>query len=986
MDEDKKLSLLTFLSLKISIPQLLLDFFSFDCKTNELVIETRPGASQTIIPYVIKLKSVSLSLEATLTDLINTLKISLIGDWKVGGAQIETYVDYYRDAGEIEISASPKDKEISLPRFAQDLTGLSIPSASVGTLGLDFYGIITSDNSVTLTLSSDKGKAKVYAIYQKEGNQASSKAFAVEFPGFQLSSLIKKVTNVNISRVPYFGALRVSDIGITFSTGEIEALPEDTFAKSKLLKNNGVAIPKGVKAYMVVPFYKDIVIMTYREETFTFRPMKKNLSLKKILRFFFPKRDLGKLHLLNKLRKVFDLNIDEFSISGPRKELSIGISYPRSIKFFKNLLVISDLSVYLTIGQQHPRVRAEAQGIINLAGAKFKTSLSMNQRNQYVLSANGDKLPVTALIRKFHTSVLPKYLSKLINRIPFLRFSILKPTISYTLGARPLQMHIGGTPVVHGFRTIDMDIIIVKSGRRIKMVQGFQLASINLGAFMSRITGFNFRRVALLNLNVDLSVTLSSATFRSVHFNHGKLKGLSITKGISVQASMGFPRNCHSDTFCRAASTLIGKNARMSVQATVNSLNYFAITASLSSIRLGKKVTLIRAGLRIVGGTTFSVGIVGSIDLRNPRITLSAEISVSTKGLALQLSMTNCWHNAFSAKWLSICNLLGSIAFAPTTGVSGLELGGEIRLGYKSTGRQIIAKGYIGINTVSPLENYYYVKFNRITMGSLLKAFRVNIRLPKPLAVSGFPKGFQSSFSLLGKELPQVRVSIPRGFHLKGALNILGLQGYADVTIDLPRLCDYKIALPPINVARGLLKMYASSRDRSRGPLLRAKVQLLPRPAVDIQAKGYVKVLGISIETRLRITNSKYEFFIRGKILHLFDVSLYISANYRKLSSAHFRVKGSFRNDLFHQIERYVTGTLSHSAKKATAVIKVAIRKVNSKKAVFNRAIARLERARRKVNAAKHKFHRAANKVRDTQIRLHRKCRIRSCGSKYLLV
>ena len=982
MDKDKKLSLSSFLSLKISTPRLLLNYFSFNCETNAIVIKTRPVPSQTIIPSVIKLKSVSLRLEATLTDLASTLKISLIGGWKVGGARIETKVDYYRRAGVIEISASPKNAETNLPQFARDLTGLSIPSTSVGTRGLDFYGIIKAENSVTLILSSDKGKAKIYAIYQKEGNQVSSKAFAVEFPGFQMSSLIKKVTNVDISKIPYFGALQVSDIGITFSTGEIEALPEDTFANSKLLRNNGVAIPKGMKAYVVVPFYKDIVIMTYNNRTFTFIPMKKNLSLKKILGFVIP-RGMGNLLLPKKLLGVFDLNIDEFSISGPRNEMSIGVSYPRSVRFFKNLLVISDLSVYLTIGQRHPRVRAEARGIINLAGAKFKTSLSMNRRNHYVLSANGDRLPVTALMRKFHTSVLPRSLSKLLRRIPFLRFSILKPKISYTLVARPLQMHIGGTPVVHGFRTVDMDIIIVKSGRRINMVQGFQLASINLGAFMTRITGFNFRRIPLLNQNVGLSVTLSPATFRSVHFNHGKLKGLSITKGISVQASMGFPRNCHTDTFCRAASTLIGKNARMSVQATINSPNYLPITASLSSIRLGKKVMLIRAGLRIVGGTTPSVGIVGSIDLRNPRITLAAEISVSTKGLALQLSMTNCWHNAFNARWLSICNLLGSIAFAPTTGISGLELGGEIRLGYKSTGRQIIARGYVGINTVSPLENYYYVKFNRITMGSLLKAFKVNIRLPRPLAVSGFPRGFQSSFSLLGKELPQVHVSIPRGFHLKGALNILGLQGYADVTIDLPRLYDYKVALPPINVARGLLKMYASSRDRSRGPLLRARIQLLPRPAINMQAMGYVNVLGISIETRLRITNNKYEFFIRGRMLHLFDASLHISAKYRKLSSAHFRVRGSFRNDLFHRIERYVTGTLNRSAKKATAAIKVAIRKVNRKKAVFNRAIARLERARRKVNAARHKFHRAANKVRNTRNRLHRKCRIRRCGSKY---
>ena len=50
--------------------------------------------------------------------------------------------------------------------------------------------------------------------------------------------------------------------------------------------------------------------------------------------------------------------------------------------------------------------------------------------------------------------------------------------------------------------------------------------------------------------------------------------------------------------------------------------------------------------------------------------------------------------------------------------------------------------------------------------------------------------------------------------------------------------------LPPLNLANGLLTMYASRDDLSRGPYLNAIV--IP-PSVNIEASGYV--LGISVDT-----------------------------------------------------------------------------------------------------------------------------------------
>ena len=126
-----------------------------------------------------------------------------------------------------------------------------------------------------------------------------------------------------------------------------------------------------------------------------------------------------------------------------------------------------------------------------------------------------------------------------------------------------------------------------------------------------------------------------------------------------------------------------------------------------------------------------------------------------------------------------------------------------------------------------------------------------------------FPHVFISSFSLAGVELPHVPLSIPQGYRLNETLNILGLEASADVTIDLPNGIDFAVALPPIDVG-GLLQMSVSSSDQSQGPFLTAVITLLPTPNVNIEARGYLSVLGISLETTLTITNTQYIFNIQS--------------------------------------------------------------------------------------------------------------------------
>ena len=173
------------------------------------------------------------------------------------------------------------------------------------------------------------------------------------------------------------------------------------------------------------------------------------------------------------------------------------------------------------------------------------------------------------------------------------------------------------------------------------------------------------------------------------------------------------------------------------------------------------------------------------------------------------------------------------MAMIPGVTLIGLALGREVHFGDKSCDTPLVATGFVGIDTITPTNNYYYVNIQgSTTVTTILGALCININVPAPLVESGFPHCFISSFSLAGIELPHVPLSILQGYRLNGTLNILGLEASADITIGLPNGIDFAVALPPINVG-GFLRMYASSSESSQGPFLTAVIKLLPTPSVN---------------------------------------------------------------------------------------------------------------------------------------------------------
>ena len=982
----ESLSLVNFLSGGTVSPPITIDQAIYHFDNSVLTLTTRGYGSQTIIPGIVQLQNTFLSLEVNLQNA-STLEIVYTGDWVIDTTTVSLQVVYNRQLGIVNFTAQLSSFSINLQNVVNSIAGITLPSALSGSVSISNFvvsGSVTSSLGVRLYVTVTSGSTTVYVIYQKDANSLPKKAVAVEMSNIRFSSILQDTTGLDITKIPYFGSISVN-IGLSIATTRINDLPSNFFTTGSLLSKMGNRIKENVTAIVLFGFSPIAIKFCYCSGFPSFQPViPGGISINDLLSAI-PAIDISSIPLPPGIGSFPQLRIETFALDLQLGTITVNIDHPNLLNLFDGILRINNPIPVFNISSLG--VKLDIIGSLTISGFDLRTSISLDTAlNKYCLAAEATSLPITSLISQMHLELLPSELNSLTSTLPFFSFSINDASLRYCFPTSPPQIQLGGTPVISGYSTVHMASVIIRQGRRTLLVQGFDLGSVNLANLLRSITGFNYNNVAILNQNLEVAVLVSPVTLPNVQLTGDRLSGFSVTKGITVEANMQFPPTCSSDTFCAVAQSLLGENAQLSLYGTIASTTSYSLFAGVSNINLGSGIVMSEAGFEIHGGTDNRVGIVGAVDLSNPDITLAARVFLSTSGVVLEMTMSGCWENAFGASWLEICSLQSSVAMIPGVTLTGLAIGGEVHIGDESCGTPLVATGFVGIDAITPTNNYYYVNIQgSTTVGTILSAFCINTNIPAPLAESGFPHGFISSFSLAGVELPHVPLSIPQGYRLNGTLNILGLEASADVTIGLPHGIDFAIALPPIQLGGELLQMYASSSDRSRGPFLTADIDLLPIPSVNIYATGYVSVLGISVDTRMTITNTQYQFDIQGNMLGLFTANLHIAASYGNINDASFQVRGSFSNNLYSAIENEIRNVLQGAANTASEAFDNAQAALDNARAVLNSANSELERGRDDIRNAQAAFDDAQREVARLRNEVDSICSTRSCGSgKYM--
>ena len=933
-----------------------------------------------IIPNILEVKNVEISLVAVLGSTnggLQSLKFS--ADWVLRSTSIRIKVSYDRESKQLLIAAIPKNG-LNIKELISALTGINLPIPSVvNSVKLTKILGRKSEQTFTFIFSGSIGnKTHVHLVYQKI-EKISRIAIAAGINSFKFADLVQSAVNIDITGIPFFGSFSVPSIALSISKGNITTpLLVEAFANSPLTKY-GTEIPDGVTATFETPIGSvNGIIGSYRDKILSFTvPDNVELSLGMLISVI-PGVNVKSISIAPVFGDILRIGLKHFSFNVPNKEINIEM-FLKKITFYENVLSIRDIQLRLNATLSTPKtVTVEGSGVIALGNTDYSIDLCRDPlTTKYTLTVETEKLSLFGIVTALGAEFLPEDLQTLLGKI--FDIDILNAKIVYPFGAKPQQIEVSGTPQLFGLKTITLTAVAFKYSGKIRMINKFSLGTVNIADFIKDLLGVSLHFTFILDQNVDLSIILSPNTIQDIDFSLAEFKGYdTFNQGISLSAHFSFPPNCDDNPFCAVVKAMLG-DVKLSLLGTITNARTFSLLASVDNLKLGGGVVLQHAGLEFVGGVSPSFGLVGSIELKTPAVTLNAAIRATPQGVKLEGSMSGCWNKAFGSPYLTVCNLYLAITLAPTPlPITGLEFGGKIEVGKKSCGKPVRAECYIGINIINPNENYFYAKVGPVTFQSFFKALCIKVSLPKPLAESGFPNGFQTSFSLLGKELPQAGISIPVGFRFKGTINFLGLVASADINISPNRL-KVRIELPPIKIA-GLFKMYRTNVEKSKGPFVDADITKKKPPKVE--ASGFVEVLGISVLAQLSISSKQYEVYLEGKFLNLFQASLRIQASYsKKISDLNFLVEGHFKNDLFDKIAKAIRDGLKKSADEADKHLSAAQNKIKEQQAKLDRTIHNLERKKRDLDQKKKKFDVAVGKVEKARRAVDHVCHIKKCRS-----
>ena len=460
-------------------------------------------------------------------------------------------------------------------------------------------------------------------------------------------------------------------------------------------------------------------------------------------------------------------------------------------------------------------------------------------------------IPIGSLLTKFGKALLPGTLGKGFEKLGLSSFKITDPSVALYFGGG-YAATTSGMATIGSMDHCDVEVLTGQVNGASIMAMGVLLKRSPVSDVIKVLTsnGINIDIIpgsSLLN-DADMGLVISSQVIPDdspyLHFNNEMLKEMTIADGMSVLGRISIPKNCRGDQFCKVLQKLLGIGRKILFSGKLAATSVEMKATIPGDISLIKGAVLSNLGFEVVSGPTRNeIGVTCSLRIRDPKLTFIGSFGINPlAGVYLVLSMKGWVTKLFKIPFLHVGNLHLRVAIPPNpTLISQLEIGGAAKIGLlnrKST--PINAAMYLGVDTTSPMQNYFFGNVSKLTIPSICAAFGYRPSLPKVFKESGFPKGVYISFAFQTKSLPN-DVTIERGFYFKGLLNIMGFELQSRMSVDLNGIY-VRVTATPFDIGNGLISITdVSGRG---GPLLNLAIGWNP-PRALIHIFGSVSFLRI---------------------------------------------------------------------------------------------------------------------------------------------
>ncbi len=682
---------------------------------------------------------------------------------------------------------------------------------------------------------------------------------------------------------------------------------------------------------------------------------------------------------------IAGIPITDFKYDHKTRVLSISMELQKTLVLIPNLLRVDHptLAINSTISRAGTTT-VEGSGAWSVGSTSFPLYIkpvTSNGKRGFLVTGKGKQLQLGNLLSTLNSQFLPSSLAGALDRAGLKDFKIRNPQVRVPIGAGAVgqQLFLSGEPVIGGFSGVTINVVAVKQSSRVSMAVGLDFANTNFAGLIKKITGKIIRGLPMFDKSLKTGLIVAKDTLSNVKFQGPTTSQLDIQKGVTVAALFEFPDDCGSDKICDFCKKAFEADTEIRLKTVIQSSSQFLIAAGVANLKLSRSLVMNSVELQLEVGEETSFGLAGSLRLNNPPLTFKGAIRFAPAELQLEMSMVGIWMMPFGINFLAVGNLqleVGVLLVYPPV-LSLLKFGGEIRVGKLGSGRELIAKSYIGIDINTPRKNYFYGNITAASVSRILEAFGMRADLPPVLSRSGFPKGLTCSFSIKSVEVPGL--TIPAGFQLSGFMNIIGFTVSSVIKLNPPKSMLFDSRLSNLNLGGGALKVCATRTNCKSGPRFYARVQTSP-PSVTVRIQGYATLFGfLSREITIHITNSQFIFTLTDR-LFLFEGTLRVYASYGSLRSASFRVYGEVSTASITSLQNKVISIIKSGADAATSKISAAQKKLDRAQRPFYDAIKDLGNKKRAVDRAQGGYDRAIRNLREKQNNVNNLCQKRSCG------
>ena len=867
---------------------------------------------------------------------------------------------------------SLKEMELPLDKFTIE------KSSVVATYGSMGYAFAASGNPTTSKWKS----ARCHFIATKyEGNSYTEErtvftaAFVSSTDVFP-AQLAKQITDgaVDLTRVEFIKDVKVAQLGVVVSSDDLtpNLLPSvlDGILQHTIPVTKGVAFVGAIRFLSKEPPVLCVLKVSNDGVKFSLRDPGRSLTVGNLIRLIFPDFDEKDLALPTGLTDVLSMKLSRFEFTGksPQKLLA-DFRGPSEIRIIEKYLSVIDpsMTVTATLGKT-PKTEIKVGGYLRFGSSSFTVEIKPNPRgNGFEVTATGSSINLGQIIKNFAgLPVVPKILSQPLKKASLDDFKILDPKLQLTVDANSknvgFEIELSGKPQISNWQGVQLSsVIVMTTGGELKFAQGFEFDKTNLADLIEKLTGKSVQGLKLLDQNLKVAVIIASDDMKGVKLEGTVLRTMDVRCCLQLVASFSFPSRCSSgDDFCTFCLKKIGKGD-FQISASITSLTQFVVSASLkANIELADGIWLKEGRIEFgVGKETF-VGLGARLKISKPQLTFDGTLRAefNPPGIKMSMEMIGVWEKAFGFKYLSFGDGYIAARVSPVPPyLLQFQISGKLSLGNAGSKDEIKAEGEMGYDVTDPSNIYFYGKVNKLTIGSLLKAFEYDASVPRLLEDSGFPKGLEVSYSL--QERSSKHGKIPQGLVLKGVIDLLGFEVSLDIDIGWPRGVKLNIRMTPLSLAGGLIKLYESEDNVKNGPFFLADVCLESSwyrsgwswrkgQFISVSGSGYVNLFDgvIEQEVRFYVTSSQFRFHVKGKLFNLIEASLKIYASYGSLKRASFKASGRLlTNSLAHldeAVEKIIQDAATHAETKITEATNV-----------FNYASKSLKAAKKELDKAR---------------------------------